>query len=130
MTSSNTVYMRLGKFGFSLATLAYDALQRRTTANFASNARHGTNAGLQYVGFSDVMTLKGELIPHFRGGLIQLPKMREMLKAGEPLLMVDGRGFVHGEWVIKGVSSDESEFISHGVAGVVGFQIDLEFYGD
>lgn len=127
MTISNTVFMRLGKFGFSLSTLSYSELQRRTSARFARNERYGTNSSLQYVGFEDVITLKGELLPHWKGGYEQLPEMRRMLKAGTPLLMVDGRGFVHGKWAITEVSSTEKEYFAKGVPVAIDFQISLEY---
>ncbi|PHQ98293.1 MAG: hypothetical protein COB39_09035 [Marinosulfonomonas sp.] len=47
----------------------------------------------------------------------------------KPLLLVDGRGFVHGNWVIKQISEDQSVFHANGAAHKTGFPLSLEEYG-
>jgi len=58
--------------------------------------------------------LGGVVYPHYRGGFDQLSQLREQAKLGEPLLLVDGLGFVWGQWVITRLEETQFYLQSNG----------------
>jgi phage protein U len=68
--------------------------------------------------------------PHYRGGLGQLNNLRQQAGSGEPLLLVDGLGFVWGQWVIVNIDETQSYLQSNGQALKQTFQLQLKYYGD
>lgn len=128
MTSN--VLMRLGQFGFAVDTASYSRIQTSTKAKWASLDRIGINPARQYVGWDQTKSIQGVVYPYWRGGKDQIPRMRAMVRAGQPLLLVDSLGTVHGYWCIEGVSDNESNFGPAGVALKWDFTLDLSYYGE
>lgn len=93
-------------------------------------AHIGRKPANQYLG-ADLQTvqLSGAILPHFKGGLHQIDLMRTAANAAKPLLLVDGRGFVHGDRVVKQISEDQSVLHANGAAHKIGFSLSLEEYG-
>ncbi|MBI9110124.1 phage tail protein [Maridesulfovibrio ferrireducens] len=121
--------LKLGKFIFSVDTAAYQALQRSTAQKWARIERIGKRAAMQDLGpGKDEITLPGVVYPHYKGGLGQIDKMREMQAAGDPLMLVDGLGNVHDEWVILSVSQKDSVFFKDGVARKQEFTLKIQRY--
>lgn len=125
------VMMALGDYRFSIDTSAYQALQRSTAYRWPAQERLGRSPALQFLGpGEDRITLAGTIFPHFRGGIGQLDRIREEAARGAPLLLVDGRGNVHGRFVIERVGETQSIFFADGTPRRIEFQIELSRYGE
>ncbi|WP_461210383.1 phage tail protein [Desulfocurvus sp. DL9XJH121] len=123
--------MRLGKYAFSLDGAAYSRLERSTAYRWAVQERHGREAALQFLGpGEDTLSLPGVVYPHFRGGLGQVDDMRAMAAAGEPLLLVDGLGKIHGQWVVTSVAETREVFFADGTPRRIEFTLGLRYYGE
>jgi len=76
------IMMALGSYRFSIDSAAYqERLQRRPALQFVE-------AG------EESIELSGLIYPHFKGGLEQPDTMRAEASKEQPLLLVDGLGFV------------------------------------
>lgn len=128
MTSK--VMLRLGEFGFSIDTASYSALSTHTTAKIGSADRVGITPAKQFTGWDQTKTIKGTVYPYWRGGRGQIPKMRQMVKSGVPLLLVDSLGTVHGYWYLESLNDDESRFSPDGIAQKWDFTLALSYYGE
>lgn len=125
------IMMMIGPFPFGINTAAYDALSRTSSWRWKSQARVGRAPALQFVGpDAQSITLSGIILPAFRGGLGQVAAMRDVADTGEPQLLVDGRGFVLGDWVIKSIDEREGAHLSHGAPQRIEFSMTLEEYGE
>lgn len=125
------IMMKLGGYVFSLDTAAYQQLARTTAYRWQALERVNQLAALQFTGpGEDSITLNGTILPTFRGGLGQLDAMRAQAAKGEPLMMVDGRGYVHGRWVILGVNETQKTFEKGGAPLQVDFSIRLRKYDE
>ncbi len=121
--------LKLGEFIFSVDTAAYQTLQRSTAQKWVSIERIGKRAAMQDLGpGKDEITLPGVIFPHYKGGLGQIDKMREMQAKGDPLMLVDGLGNVHDEWCILSVGEKDSVFFKDGVARKQEFTIKIQRY--
>lgn len=123
------VMMALGEFRFELSTAAYQSLERQTNYHWASSDRLGTNPAKQFTGYDETINLSGVIFPAFKSGIEQLNKMRAMAGRGEALLLVDGRGEVHGYWVVNSIAETGNYFLSNGVSRKQEFRLELGFYG-
>lgn len=128
--TNNRVLMRLGEFGFGIDTASYNKITTNTRATIATVNRININPARQFVGWDQTKTIQGVVYPFWRGGLAQIPRMREMVKSGQPLLLVDGRGSVHGYWFLEGLGDGEERFGPDGVAMKWDFTLDLSYYGE
>lgn len=125
------IMMRLGRFSFSVDTAAYQELTRASEYRWASQDRIGQIPALQPVGpGDDTINLNGTVYPGHRGGTGQLDEMRSTAAAMKPLILVDGRGFVHGRWVIERVEEGQSVFAHQGVPRKQTFRLQLRKYDD
>ncbi|GFM34022.1 phage tail protein [Desulfovibrio subterraneus] len=125
------VMIKLGAYVFSLDTAAYQQLSRATAYRWQALERVNQLAALQFTGpGEDSISLNGVILPTFRGGLGQLDVMRAEAAKGEPLLMVDGRGYVHGRWVILSVNETQKTFERGGAPLQIEFSIRLRKYDE
>ena len=123
--------MALGDYRFSLATAAYQELQRTTAYRWALQPRLGRRPSRQFVGAGDeTISLGGTIYPHYRGGLGQLDAMRTEAGAGRPLQLVTGTGVVLGQWVIERVEETQRFFLDDGRPRSVEFRLELAAYGE
>jgi len=75
--------MILGMFVFSLPTLAYQELQRKTQWKYASNGRIGRRDAKQFTGpGDDTITLSGWVAPELTGSLYSFDALRLMADTG------------------------------------------------
>lgn len=124
------VLMLLGDFAFHLRTAPYDELQRVATYRWAQQDRIGRKPAQQYLGpGAGQITLTGEILPHFNGGFDQLDVIRAAAAQGKPLLLVDGRGNVWGDWVVTQVDETATELYADGAPRAQAFTITLVEYG-
>ncbi len=124
------VLMLLGDFAFHLRTAAYDELKRVSSYRWAAQERIGRRPAQQFLGpGSGEVTLSGEILPHFNGGFDQMDRLREGAGRGKPLLMVDGRGNVWGDWCITQIEETSRELYSDGAPRSISFTLTLVEYG-
>ena len=125
------VMMGLGQFRFSVATAAWREFSHQAEYRWESQARLGRRPALQYLGPGDeTKTLSGTIYPTYRGGLGQVGQMRAMAEQGEPMVLIDGRGAVHGKWCITSVTEKGSVPLSNGVPKRIDFELTLKRYGE
>lgn len=118
--------MTLGLFVFSINTLSYQSLQRTTAWRHNRKNRIGNSPSYQFLGAGeDRQTISGWQAPELAGDRLSLDSLRQMADTGEPYVMVDGKGFVHGLWVIKQITETKTLFWPNGEAKRIEFSIDL-----
>lgn len=118
--------MTLGTFVFSLPTLAYQQLQRQIAWRHATSDRVGARAAAQYLGVGEeTLQLEGSVAKELTAGEPSLNMLRDLAQDGQPLPLVDGRGYVYGAYVIKGISETQRTFFPDGAARELQFQVDL-----
>jgi phage protein U len=127
----NETLLALGNYRFAINTAAYQTLKRHQSYRWQSQERLLRRSAQQFVGTGDdTITLTGVIYPHYRGGLGQLNDLRRQAETGEPLLLVDGLGFVWGQWVITVIEETQSYLQSNGQPLKQTFQLQLKYYGD
>jgi phage protein U len=121
--------MQLGVYQFSVNTAAYQDLRRSSEYRWKNQERVGQLDALQYTGQgSDTITLSGVVFPGYKGGTGQLNAMRAQAGTGQPLLLVDGQGFIHGRWVIEKIDEQQAVFARAGVPRRQQFSLQLRKY--
>ena len=124
--SGAQMMMQLGEFQFGLDTAAYQVLQRSSSWRWSALERPGGVTALQYAGRDcERIRLPGVIYPEWRGGHQQVEQMRLQAERGQPLLMVDGRGRVLGDWVIERVDEQQSVFAHQGMPRKIEFSLQL-----
>lgn len=123
------VMMALGFYRFSVRNGGFQRTERETTWRWAELEVIGDYPELQYIGPGlDVMSIAGEIYPHYRGGLAQVDAMRGQAGAGVPLLLLDGTGRVYGLWCIERVRESKSAFLGDGAPRKIEFSVELKKY--
>lgn len=124
------VMMALGGFRFGVNRANYQNFTRAAQWRWQAQDRVGRRPALQFLGpGSDEITLEGVIYPHFKGGLRQVELMRLVADQGQPLIMVDGLGWVWDRWVIASVEERKALFMADGAPRRIGFSIGLLAYG-
>ncbi len=123
--------MQLGDYSFSLDTAAYQVLFRSTAYQWASQDRMGQRPSAQHLGCgAETMRLNGVIYPEYAGGLTQMDAMREEAEKGEPLILVDGNGYVWQQWCITSIEETQKVFNDYGEPKKVAFRLQLSRYGE
>lgn len=118
--------MSLGQFVFSLTTLAYQDLQRQTSWRHAANSRVGARPARQFLGpGDDTITLSGLVALELTRNTASLDEIRTMADTGKAWPLVDGAGYVYGQWVIEGLTTTNTLFLPNGMPRRVEFQLTL-----
>ena len=134
----NDVMMQLGHgddgFQFSVANAAYDSLRRSTTYRWEGQNRPRRLPVQQFVGpGADEIELTGTIFPHYKGGLGQIERMRNMAAKGRPLQLVAVKqvaGDLLGTWCIASIEETQTEFTAWGAPLKMQFTLSLIAYGD
>lgn len=131
------VMMMLGGlegFMFSTDTAAYQNLRRSTSYRWQGQQRLQRLPSQQFLGpGEDTQELSGILLPHYKGGLGQIDRMRTMAGRGKPLELVaawHSRGEVLGSWCIRAIQERQAEFAGNGIPLKIDFTLSLIAYGD
>lgn len=128
---SKDIMLALGDFRFAISTAAYQTLKRTTEHRWSAQNRIGRAPALQFAGIgTDEITLTGVIYPHFKGGLNQIKTMRDTASTGKPQLLVDGLGFVHGDYAITRIEETQTHFIKNGIPKKQEFTLSLQYYGE
>jgi len=126
-----TNMLALGRYRFSVDTAAYQELLRTTAYRWAQQPRLGRRPARQFVGAGDeTVSLNGQILPHYKGGLGQVEALRTEAAAGRPLQLVTGTGQVLGAWVVERIEETQRFFLDDGRPRSVAFRLDLAAYGD
>lgn len=122
--------MALGGYRFSIDSAAYQELKHSQAYRWQAQERLQRRPAMQFLGAGEEsIELSGVIYPHFKGGLEQLNTMRTEANKGQPLLLVDGLGFVWGQWVITQINEGQSFFQGNGQPLKQSFQLKLVNYG-
>jgi phage protein U len=123
--------MALGEFVFSLPTLAFQDLSRRTSWRWAENSRIGVRAASQFLGpGEDTITLAGLLVPQVIGDASSIRQLRALGDQGEAWPLVDGTGRVHGAFVLTDLEERQTMLLQDGVPRRTDFSITLKHVDD
>jgi phage protein U len=126
----SVVMMALGAFRFGVNRANYQTFTRSASWRWEAQDRLGRNPALQFLGpGTDEISLQGVIYPHFRGGLRQVELMRFVANAGQPLILVDGLGWVWDRWVITSVEETKTLFLADGAPRKIEFSVGLKAYG-
>lgn len=118
--------MGLGQFVFSITTLGFEQLQRKTAWRFAKQDRVGARPVRQFLGpDDDTITLSGLVATELTGGTAGIDELRAMADTGNAWPMVDGAGHVYGQWVIEDLSTDSTLHDAQGIPLRVEFTLQL-----
>lgn len=128
---TNSVMLKLGEYTFSIESTCYQALSRTHKYRWQSTERLNSIDALQFLGESNpVISLSGAHYPFLNGGYKQLDAMRAEAKKGQPLILVDGLGHVHGYWCITQIEERQSMMAAQGVPRKINFTLELTYYDD
>ena len=123
--------MALGSYRFSINTAAFTTLQRTSRYQWQAQQRVNRKPAQQFTGpDADTVNLEGQILPHYKGGLSQINRMREQAGHGEPLLLTDGLGNVWGKWCIKSIDETQSDLMANGAPRHIRFRLALVEYGE
>lgn len=123
--------LALDDFIFSLPTLAYQELSRRSSWRWSQNPRIGARAASQFLGpGEDTISLAGDLVPQIVGDVSSIDQLRALGDRGEALALVSGDGRVHGAYVILSLDERQGLLWSDGSARRYDFSIELRAVDD
>lgn len=109
--------MTFGDFVFSLDTLAFQELSRKTSWAWASNPVMGDLDDGQFTGQrDDVINLAGDLVPQVAGKASSLDRLRAIGKEGKPRVLVGGDGVVFGPYALASLDERRSALWGDGTA--------------
>lgn len=139
------VLLNWGGFVFQITTIAYRNLSRDDTWRWASLDRLDNEVAEQWIGWgSKNIRLTGTIAALFSlssagndgtqasGGYVgthQLDNLRALGDAGQPQQLVDGRGFVFGQYVLISVEEVQDYIIDNGAPRKQEFNIHFRSYG-
>lgn len=119
--------MILGMFVFSLPTLAYQELQRKTEWKHPDNAIVGGRNQSQYTGKGeDSITLSGWIAPELTGSIVALDALRFMADTGKSWILIQGTGRIVGNFVITGMTEGKTLFAKNGDPARIEFTVTLK----
>lgn len=125
------VLMTLGEFEFSLGTAAYQDFRHTAEYRWPAQERIARGPALQWVGPGhECIELQGVLYPDYWGGPEQLDVLREAAALGKPQMLVDGLGYVWGNWCVERIEDRSSLFYADGAARKIEFTLALRRYWD
>lgn len=125
------VMMQLGSFQFSVSTAAYQELSRSTEYRWADQETFGTLPVSQYTGIGkDSISLRGVVLPEYRGGYGQVDTLRELAATGQPQQLITGEGVLLGRWCIEKIDETQGTFAAKGLPRRVDFTVQLKRFDD
>jgi phage protein U len=125
------VMLRLGQFAFQIDGATYQEFNRTNEYRWQSQPYVNAPPGYQYTGKGEEsISLSGVVFPGYIRSFEQLNLMRAEADKGTPLLLVDGRGFVYGRYIIQSISEAVNSFYPQGVPRRQQFNLELKRYGN
>ena len=127
---SDQTLLAVGTFVFSVKGPAYESLQRTSSWRWAKQARIGRLPGRQSLGpDDDTIELAGTIITE-RSGYGSLTELRKLMATGDPQLLCDSMGNVHGKWCIEAVTETQAPIHADGLPKKQSFSLKLSIYGE
>lgn len=124
------VMMALGLFQFGMNGSNYQTFRRAAAYRWQPLNRVGRTPAMQFMGpDTQEITLSGVIYPHFKGGLRQVELMRLAAAQGEPMILVDGLGWVWESWVVVSIEETKTLLMSDGAPRKIEFALTLQSYG-
>ncbi|WP_061778836.1 phage tail protein [Sphingomonas sanguinis] len=118
--------LALGMFAFGIDTLAFDAIQRKSSWRHATATRIGARDATQFTGPGDeTISLPGSVFTEIAGGEVSLDEIRRMANTGDAWPLVDGRGYVYGAFVITTLTETKKHLWPDGAPRQIDFAIEL-----
>lgn len=118
--------MALGMFVFSVPTLAFDDLSRKTSYRHASTPRIGARDATQYTGVGEeTVSIGGSAFAELADGEASIAQLRAMAEPGAAWSLVDGTGTVWGSYVLLTVDEKRRAFWPDGTPRQIDFAIEL-----
>ena len=122
--------LALGSFRFSMRTAAYHTLRQSHQYRWPAQERLNTAPARQFVGLGEhTLDLEGTVYPHASGAQ-SLDQLKALAEQGVPLWLVDGMGYVWGQYVILSFQTGHSHLLPDGRPRKQTFQLQLGFYGE
>jgi phage protein U len=119
--------MVLGMFVFELASAPYQTLEQSKSWRHASQTRIGTGPAHQFLGpDAETITLSGALYEELNAGEVSLLVLDEMANTGEKYFLIEGTGWIYGEYVIESIKTTRSLFYQNGSARKIEFNLSLK----
>lgn len=120
--------MVLGGFKFEVGRTGFDELSENFAYkwNYIDNAKSVAN-GQFSARQRQTINLKG-LISTREAGVTSFDELLEKAGKGEALTLVDGRGQVHGKFVVESLKKTSTAFIGQGIPRVVTFDMSIKEY--
>lgn len=120
----------LGQYIFGLSTAAPAEFSRDTAYNWPAQDVFGMGQSLQFTGWGEeTISLSGVIYTEFTGDTSQMNRMRDEADLATPLTLIDGRGNILGEWVIKQINERQDAFAQAGTPLKQHFNMSLLRYG-
>ncbi|GHD59829.1 phage tail protein [Jeongeupia chitinilytica] len=117
----------LGMFVFQRTTLPYTGLKRSSKWRHPSGSRVGARPVSQFVGPDDqTISIDGVLYPEITGGVPSLDQLIKMADEGDAWPLIEGNGYLYGNFVIEGIDESRSYFMHDGTARRIEFTIELK----
>jgi phage protein U len=117
-------------FLFSVLGASYDQLQRSSAWRWAKMPRIGRLPGRQSLGpDDDAIELQGTMITEL-SGYDNLTRLRALMAAGEPVMLSDSLGNIHGKWCIESVQETQNALHFDGLPRKQTFSVRLSVYGE
>lgn len=124
------VMMALGLFQFGMNGSNYQTFRRAAAYRWQPQNRVGRTPAMQFLGpDTQEITLSGVIYPHFKGGLRQVELMRLAAAQGQPMMLVDGLGWVWERWVVVSIEDTKTLLMSDGAPRKIEFTLTLKSYG-
>jgi uncharacterized protein len=118
-----------GDITFALEGPSYERLNRSLSVRTAKHERAGAATARQALGYDETLELEGVLFPFWRGRLATLDALDDATRTMEALLFTDGRGGVHGRWIIETFTRDETLPMADGSPRKISFTLSLGSIG-
>lgn len=123
--------MALGNYFFSWLTASYENKDTSISYRWESQNVIGQAPFYQYLGPGEqTLRFDGVIYSNYKGGILQIPLMKQTAAKGEPQMFVDGLGNVLGLWVIIQLTEMQTTFCSNGLPRKATFTLDLRKYED
>ncbi|HEX7856020.1 MAG TPA: phage tail protein [Sphingobium sp.] len=121
-----TAIMSFGMFVFSIPTLSYEELQRRSDFRHARTPRIGARDAAQFIGpGEETISLSGSVYTELGDGETSIEELRTIGYAGTALPLVCANGTVYGTFVITGLDERHKAFWPDGSPRKIDFGLDL-----
>ena len=123
--------MALGSFVFELRSASCQQVRKSYEYRWSNVDVVSGNTVLQSIGIgSEKIDLEGVIYPNFAKYATQITEMKLLAESQKPQLLVDGKGQIHGNYVIKQIDETQSFLDKYGTPQKIEFKISLEKYGE